>query len=250
MFGKNNFRRRWGGFCSVALFLVLWQIFSPRAGGRGVLPSPLALLVRARELFSSAGLGYDVAVTVSEIVIGVAVGTFVGLFTAFVFFRARRVEQLSFPLILIVQITPKIALAPLFVLWFGIGLFSKVWLVALVTFFPVLVNSLAGLRSIDPQMFELSKILELGAWRRLREIELPGIRENIFVGLKLGVLSAVTAAVIGEMIGARQGLGYVVVRGQESADVAQSMVAIILLGFTGLLFWKGIERQTEKSGEK
>ncbi|WP_124054776.1 ABC transporter permease [Arcanobacterium ihumii] len=244
----NKISRNLIGFLSVGIFICLWQFscshgfFDPK-----ILPSPFDLMTRTYELLANANFAFDFLVTVIEILLGVLIGSATALFTAFVFFRSKMIERLSMPLILIAQITPKIALAPLFVLWFGLGLASKVWLVALVTFFPVLVNCLTGLRSISPAMFELSKILEFNRFQRIIKIELPSIRSHLSTGIRLGSLAGVTAAVIGEMIGARAGLGYVVIRGQETADISQSLVSIFMLGFLGLLFWLGFQKVAQKT---
>ncbi|MFC5281434.1 ABC transporter permease [Arcanobacterium canis] len=117
---------------------------------------------------------------------------------------------------------------------------------SLVTFFPVLVNSLSGLRSIPTQVNELAQLVGLTGVRKFFQIQLPSLRLQIINGVQLGALAGITAAVIGEMIGARYGLGYVIVRGQESADTAQVMVSLFILSFCGLITWHGFAWISQK----
>lgn len=229
------------GAASVAVVLALWEgavRFLDLPGH--TLPGPLALAERAYGMAATGGLMNHILVTVGEIFRGVGIGLVLGVVVAVVFSRIRILERLLMPVIVIMQVTPKIAIAPLLVLWLGLGATSKVVLVALVTFFPVLVNTFSGLLAISQNIRYLSRLLNLSATQRFFKIEAPSTVPNIVVGVRLGSLAGVTAAVIGEIIGAKAGLGYLVIQSQESGDVAQGLTAVIILSFIGLGLWTGV----------
>jgi len=183
------------------------------------------------------GLLNHFLVTLSEIWRGVLIGLGVGVTAAVVFAKVPLLERLVMPVIVVVQVTPKIAIAPLLVLWLGLGATSKIVLVALVTFFPTLVNTLISLRSMSTNVMQLCQVLGLTPWQRFVKVELPSIVPGMVTGLRLGCLAGVTAAVIGEIIGAKAGLGYLVIQSQESGDVSMGLVAVIVLSFIGLGLW-------------
>ena len=219
---------------SLAAFILLWwglvAVFDVPAY---LVPSPGELADKAWFLATEAGLLSHIPVTLVEIVAGFVIGVVAGVATAVLFTRLPTVEVVLNPLIIFVQTAPKIAIAPLLLLWLGLGATPKIVLVAIVVFFPVLSNMLSALRSIDPNLLALARILRMGPVARFRRIELPQSLPLLFTGMKVGVTLAVTAAVIGELMGARAGLGYLLSLGQETADVGLVLVAVILLSLIG-----------------
>ena len=219
---------------SLAAFILLWwglvAVFNVPAY---LVPSPGELADKAWFLATEAGLLSHIPVTLVEIVAGFVIGVVAGVATAVLFTRLPAVEVVLNPLIIFVQTAPKIAIAPLLLLWLGLGAAPKIVLVAIVVFFPVLSNMLSALRSIDPNLLALARILRMGPVARFRRIELPQSLPLLFTGMKVGVTLAVTAAVIGELMGARAGLGYLLSLGQETADVGLVLVAVILLSLIG-----------------
>lgn len=202
-----------------------------------LVPSPPVLAEKFWFLTTRAGLFGHVPVTLMEIVVGFVIGTLAGVAAAVLFTRFPMAEVVLNPLIIFVQTAPKIAIAPLLLLWLGLGATPKIVLVAIVSFFPVLSNMLSALRSIDPNYGALAKILKMGPLQRLWRIELPQALPLLFAGMKVGVTLAVTAAVIGELMGARAGLGYLLSLGQETADVSLVLVAVFLLSLIGYLLY-------------
>lgn len=223
---------------SIAVFVLLWWglvvLFDVPAY---LVPSPGELASKAWFLTTEAGLFGHVPVTLLEIVLGFVIGTAVGVATAVLFTRLPMVEVVLNPLIIFVQTAPKIAVAPLLLLWLGLGMTPKVVLVAIVTFFPVLSNMLSALRSVDPNLLALARILRMNPVARFWRIELPQSLPLLFTGMKVGVTLAVTAAVIGELMGTRSGLGYLLSLGQETADVDLVLIAVILLSLLGYLLY-------------
>ena len=224
---------------SLAAFILLWwglvAVFNVPAY---LVPSPGELADKAWFLATEAGLLSHIPVTLVEIVAGFVIGVVAGVATAVLFTRLPAVEVVLNPLIIFVQTAPKIAIAPLLLLWLGLGATPKIVLVAIVVFFPVLSNMLSALRSIDPNLLALARILRMGPVARFRRIELPQSLPLLFTGMKVGVTLAVTAAVIGELMGARAGLGYLLSLGQETADVGLVLVAVILLSLIGYALYQ------------
>lgn len=229
------------GAVAVVGFAVVWEAYVRIAEvPTHTLPSPLQIVQRFNAMVLNEQLLVHIRVTVAELVQGVVIGLAIGVLVAVAMARLRWLERVFMPLLVLIQITPKIAIAPLLVLWLGLGVTSKITLVALVTFFPVLINTLSGLRGISTNYRHLCEVFALSGPRRFFRVELPMILPSIVVGLRLGSLAGVTAAVIGELIGAQGGLGFLVSQGQENDNVPQAMVALLLLSLLGLICWSGI----------
>lgn len=219
---------------SLLVFIALWWIAILLFGvPEYLVPSPPALAAKFWFLATQAGLFGHVPVTLIEIVAGFVIGAVVGVTLAVLFVRLPLLEIILNPLIIFVQTAPKIAIAPLLLLWLGLGATPKVVLVAIVVFFPVLSNMVSALRAIDPNLLALAKILRMNGWSRLWRIEMPQALPLLFTGMKVGITLAVTAAVIGELMGARAGLGYLLSLGQETADIGLVLVSVILLSLLG-----------------
>jgi NitT/TauT family transport system permease protein len=238
---ETLFRRRAIGGASVVVAIVLWEaVVRLLAVPPTVLPGPIEVVRRLWRMFTHESLMTHISTTLSEIAVGVLIGLVVGIVMAFAMSRSRVLEKVFTPVLVAVQVAPKIALAPLFVLWFGLGVPSKIWLVALVTYFPVLINVLTLIKGVDRNLLDLGTVLGMSKLQRFRKIEVPSVLPGLLTGMRLGSLAGVTAAVIGELIGSRGGLGYVVIRSQENSDVPQGIAALLLLSLIGLVLWTGI----------
>lgn len=238
---------------SLAAGVVFWAAIAEfSALPNFVLPSPAELATRAVSLGQSGALGVHAAQTTAEVLQGVALGSAIGIGTAVLFVRVAWVERLMMPIIVVVQVTPKISIAPLIVLWLGLGIGSKITLIVLVTFYPVLVNMVGKLRGMPTALRDLAKILNIVGWRRALVLELPYSLPALAAGLRVGVLQAVTAAVIGEFIGAQAGLGYLEKQAQDNADIEVVMTSLLLLCALGWVLYATVgvvERKiTERFG--
>jgi NitT/TauT family transport system permease protein len=226
---------------SLVIFLALWSlaliVFNVPSY---LVPSPWQLLEKTWFLLTKAGLLTHIPVTVFEILAGFAFGIVLGIGAAVLFVRYPLVENLLNPLIVFVQTAPKIAIAPLLLLWLGLGVTPKIVLVAIVTFFPILSNMLSSLRSLPSTLDEFATMLKLSPAQRIWRIELPQSLPMLFSGMKVGATLAVTAAVIGELMGAKAGLGYLLSLGQETADVSLVLVAVFILSIIGYLLYLAI----------
>ena len=221
------------------VFLILWEAYIrifhvPNY----LLPGPVELAGSMVKLFTTGGVMKHIAVTMEEILSGTAV-----------------IERLVMPFVIIVQTAPKISLAPLFILWMGLGIESKAALVILVVSFPIMINEVAAIRSIEDNVYNLMKVLKASRWQVFFHIELPYSVEMMLSGIKLALTQAMTGAVIGEMIGAKAGLGYLLTLGSETYDIKMILNAVILLSVIGLamylisgfvekkaLYWKTIDK--------
>lgn len=202
-----------------------------------LLPRPLALFQGLIELFRTGNLWTHIAVTLEEVLVGTVAGILIGLTVGYVMAKLRLIERLIMPFVIIVQTAPKISLAPLFILWMGLGLQSKVALVILVVSFPVMINQVTAIRCIDDNVFNLMTVLKASKLQRFFYVELPYSMEMMLSGIKVAVTQAMIGAVIGEMIGAKAGLGYLLTLGSETYDIKMILNAVLILSVIGLLLY-------------
>lgn len=198
-----------------------------------LLPAPDVVLDRVVFLARNADLLSHLAVSTSELMLGFAFGSLVGALASSWFAHMPLAERLVSPLIVLIQTAPKIALAPLLVLWLGFGLSSKVVLVAVVVFLPVMASTLAGIRAIPKSVWDLCQVLKLSPAARFRRVELPFALPAILAGMRIGTTQAITAIVIGEMLGAKLGLGVLLAMGQETNDAAIVIAIVAVLSLLG-----------------
>src|SRR5699024_7631931 len=184
-----------------------------------VLPTPQAVADAGARMWSSGSLQTHTLQTLAEIGQGAAIGVTVGIVLAILFLKVPLVERLLMPIIIVLQVTPKISIAPLIILWLGLGIGSKIALVALVTFYPVLINLVARLRGIPSTYQDLASVLNMSVVKKTIAIDFPYAMPALMTGLKIGALQAVTAAVIGEYIGATAGLGFLQKQAQDNDQV-------------------------------
>jgi NitT/TauT family transport system permease protein len=215
-------------------FILIWDI-AVRLGDapQYLLPGPITVARRFWFLVVKAHLLGHLWITVLEIVAGFVLGALAGLLAGGVFARMPTIERLATPLVLLLQTAPKIAIAPLLLLWLGIGPAPKIVLVAIVVFFPVMAGALAGLRYGDKNLRDLASVLRLTKRQVFLNIELPMAVPSILAGLRIATTLAMTAAVIGELMGASGGLGYLLSSGQENNDTAAVIAVVLLLSLIG-----------------
>jgi NitT/TauT family transport system permease protein len=217
------------------VLLLLWQ-FGVRAAGvpEYILPVPsefLAKLWQSRPLITQHTL-----ITAHEIVLGFCMATAISIPLGFLIVSLRPIERAVYPLIVFFQLVPKIAIAPLFVVWFGFGLFPKVLLTFLLCFFPTLVASMAGFRALDERVLYLTRSMGATWWQTFRYVRLPAALSYIFAGLKVSIVFAATGAIVGEFVGANAGLGYLLLRGTSYLDMPLIFAVLVALSVIGIAF--------------
>lgn len=184
--------------------------------------------------------------TLSNAALGFAIGAVMGLVLGSLMAEFRPVESLLMPYAFALQSLPKIAIAPLIVIWLGFGDGSKIAMAALLTFFPMLVNSFAGVRSTEPERLDLMRALSASRLETYLRVKLPTAAPYIFAGLDMGVVYALLGTIVAEFLGAQQGMGVVITQAQAVTDVAGVFAALVVLGLVGItlhLAIRGIEHR-------
>lgn len=232
-------RDRWSALlyplATFSLLLLAWQ-FLVRLFGvpEYILPVPsefLAKLVQSRALIWEHTL-----VTSTEIVLGFLIAAAIGVPLGLMIVSLKFLERSLYPLILFFQLIPKIAIAPLFIVWFGFGPFPKILLTFLLCFFPTLVASMTGFRALDERVLYISRSMGASAWQTFRYIRLPAAMGHIFGGFKVSVVFAATGAIVAEFVGANAGLGYLLLRATSYLDMPLIFAVLVALSAIGILF--------------
>ena len=217
----------------LAALLVAWELWVQIADvPKWQLPAPSAI---AKELGSSRDLLWDhTLVTLQEIVIGFLVALVAGLVLAGAIAYSRVMERSVYPIVIASQTVPIIAIAPLLLIWVGYGLTPKIIIVALICFYPIAVNTVDGLKATDPDMVNRVRTLGASRWQVFTKLQIPTALPFMFSGIKIGVSVSVIAAVIGEWVGASEGLGYLITYSQPLFLTARVFAAIFVLSVMGI----------------
>lgn len=221
-----------GGF---VLFVALWELVV-RLGQYPAffLPTPERVASRFIEAVREGTLQKHTLITLGEVFAGLALGLSVAFVLGYLLAKSRTLERVLSPYLVASQAIPIVALAPLLVIWFGAGSMSKVLVCALTLFFPVLINTIVGVRGVDSDLVELMRSLQASRWQRFRLLELPASLPVLFGGLKVGVTLSVIGAVVGEFVGADRGLGFLVNLARGLFDTPLMFVALFTLMFIAL----------------
>ncbi|MED5578668.1 MAG: ABC transporter permease [Nitrospinota bacterium] len=193
--------------------------------------------------------------TLFEAVLGFIIGSIIGLGLGLVFMQSKWIEAIIMPYVVAFQTLPKLAIAPLFIIWFGYEVESKVFLAGLVAFFPLLVNTMVGLRSADQDQLDLLRSLSASRWTTFRKLQFPNALPFIFAGLEIAVVFSLLGAILGEFVGAGMcmwggrgqcGLGVLLMQMSFSADTTGTFAVLILLSFMGLGMHKIVQVTKKK----
>ena len=218
------------GVLSLVSALVLWELVSRYAGLPAfMLPSPGQVWDRFLLSMQDGSLLRHTAVTMFEILIGLALGFGAASILGYLLAKSRSVERLLSPYIVASQAIPIVAIAPLLVIWFDTGLTSKVLICALIVFFPVLINTIVGLRSVPEELQDLMRSLQATRWQMVRYLEVPSALPVMLGGARISATLAVIGAVVGEFAGADRGLGFLINVGRGQYDTALVFVAVFTL---------------------
>ena len=232
--------RRLGSLVAFALFFAAWELgvrlFDVK---EYLLPAPSVVITALAQ--NAAKVLESALVTTQEILAGYALAIVVSIPLALSIAYSKFMEEAVYPLVVFLQIVPKIAIAPLFLIWFGFGFTPKLLLVFLLSFFPIVVSSIAGFKSVDPDIMDFARTTGAGSWRLFAKIRLPQALPGIFTGLKVGAALSATAAVVAEFVASDRGLGYLLL--QYNGDLNTPMVfgIIIVLSAIGLVVYYAVE---------
>lgn len=222
------------------IVLVIWElVVKVKNIPRYILPGPLEIfhsMVASYQL-----LAFHTATTLVEAMLGFVLAIITAFLIAFILNNVRWLNQAVYPMIIVTQTIPIITLAPLFLIWFGWGLLPKIIVVILVCFFPVVISLLKGLNSVDPDLINLFRSMGAGRLVTFRMVKLPAALPGFFSGLKISASYSIMAAVIGEWLGAKQGLGYFMTLSQKSFRVDQVLAAVVVVSVLSLLIVRLID---------
>jgi NitT/TauT family transport system permease protein len=194
----------------------------------------------ARSPFSPAAYYMHILITGGEALAAFAIGSVIGIAAGALVVQFPLFRRLVLPYFIGLQSVPKVALAPLFVVWFGLGMSSKIVLGVLLTFFPLMINTAAGLASVERERLELMASLKAGAWKTFRLVTLPSALPFIFAGLEMAAAYAVLGAVVGEFVGGNGGLGVLILNRNAALDIAGSLASLVILAVMGIVMQRAV----------
>ena len=221
-------------FAILVVLLLIWEVASGYVGEFWI-SKPTAILSRLGEWIASGYLLPHLSITLQETALGFLLGASTGIAAGFLLGANPYVGKLTDPFITAIYSLPKVALAPLFVLWFGIGIEMKVVLAATIVFFLVFYNTYAGVRDVERELLDVLKVMGARKRHLLLKVMLPGSLHWIYVGLKLSVPYALIGAVVGELIASNRGLGYVLQYSAGQFDTTGLMAALFILMVLAML---------------
>jgi NitT/TauT family transport system permease protein len=220
--------------------LIVWEAVSRMFRlPEFVLPAPTAIL--AVLIAHQRDLGYAAYVTAREVLYGFLFSAVIGAAVALVTARFTAFGRALYPLVVLFQTVPKVALAPLFILWFGFDLAPKVVLIVVIAFFPVAINMMVGLQNVDPNLIALMRSVGASRNEILMRIQVPNSLPYLMAGLKVAVTLAVIGAIVGEFAGAQAGLGYMIQFASTQMQTSLVFAALVEVSVLGLLFYYVIE---------
>ena len=224
-------------FVGLAALLLLWALITTVFKIPDyLLPSPIAVIRRAvlewRILFSQTSY------TLIEIVAGFLGSILIGVPMAFAVVLSRPVERVVLPMVVASQAIPKVAIAPILVVWLGFGLFPKIAISFLIAFFPILVSTIAGLKSVETEMINLVRSMGASTMKIMLRVRLPSALPQIFSGLKVAIALSVVGAIVGEFVGADRGLGFLLLTATGALDGTLVWAALLVLIGLGILLFQ------------
>jgi len=232
---------RWSWLTAPAIllaFLVGWKLYVDLLGvSRFILPPPEQVGRAFVALIEGKTTGMHAGITLYETVVGFACALLSGVGLAALLGRLPWLERALMPFVVALQVVPKVALVPLFILWFGFGPGSKVIVAAVLAFFPIFTNTLLGVKSVEHGHRDVMDSLNAGRWHTLWLLELPSALPYVLAGMEVGIVLAVIGAVVGEYLGGSEGLGHLAVATLNAFQVDALFAVILLLTVMGFGLW-------------
>jgi len=219
--------------------IVVWQLVADYGGlPRYVLPSPIETL---QTLWEPRNRWLEnTMVTAIEIVGGFLLAAIVGVGTALLFSWSKLTLVLFMPLLVSLNMIPKVALGPLIIVWFGYGIDTNMMIAFAICFFPIVITTARGLAEIEPEMLYLARTVNASRWQIFVKIQFPGALPYIFSGMKVSAVLAVAGAVVGEFIGSEKGLGYLMLQVQINLDTATMFMSVLLITLIGVVLYAAV----------
>ena len=225
----------------LVLFLLLWEYVPAWLGvPQFVLPPFSQVMTEGARIWEGERLLWHAGITAAEVVIGFILGSALGAVIGYALGVSPRVEAILSPYLLALQIAPKVAFAPLFVMWLGYTIYPKILVAVLIVFFPVLINVLSAMRAMDGDLINLARSFSATRFQVFRMVEFPTTLPPLFSGLRIASTLAVIGVVVGELVGGNMGLGYLLVFFEGQGNTSGVFVVIGALTVIGILAYYAV----------
>ncbi|MBI5931425.1 MAG: ABC transporter permease [Chloroflexi bacterium] len=231
----------WRIFLLPLIGLLLWQGWKLLAESGYyadfIVPHPSTVWARLTERWADGSIVTHVATTLREALSGLFIASLIATALGYIIARVKIFDYLLTPYLIFLQAIPVIAVSPLIIIWFGSGLASKVVIAAMITWFPMMIATIVGIRNVSPNLREMMRANAATRWQIFRHLEIPSAMPELFGGLKIAVTLSVVGAAVGEFVSARQGLGYLVMYGRGISDTPTVVLAVLMLTFVSLVLY-------------
>jgi NitT/TauT family transport system permease protein len=223
------------------LMVLIWKlVIAAFDVSEFVLPQPEKVLTGIGDLVQTDGFWNHVRITLTETIVGFLIALVLGVGMGSLLGHSVLLERALRPAIVASQVVPKVALVPLFIIWFGFGMTSKIVIVTLLAFFPIMLNVMLGVRSVDPGHRELMRSLNAGRWATFWRLEYHSTLPYVLAGMEIGIVFAIIGAVVGEYLGGNEGLGYLIVASLNSLNAEALFAVIIVLTALGFALFLAV----------
>lgn len=217
------------------VFIGVWKAYTVLFGvGELMLPPPETVGAALVELMQGSLIYEAIKITLYETLVGFALAAVVGVALGIILGKARKLERVLSPFLIATQVVPKVAIVPLFLLWFGFGTTSKIFMAAIIAFFVMMQNTILGIRSIEPGHRDLMRVIQAPWWKRVISLDIPSSLPYVLTGVELGIVFAITGAVVGEYLGGDEGLGALatmMLAGLRTDMLFAVVIVMTVLGF-------------------
>ena len=226
---------------SIGVFIAVWWLYVElKHVPAYILPAPPKVFKSLVEMFVKRSVYAHLWTTSYEVVLGFLIGGFLGVLFGYVFVKMDALKTMLMPYLIFLQTAPKIALVPLFIVWFGIGIVSKVVLIISMVLFPVLSGMMLGLESSPPDVRNLMKVLKATKWQVFTQVEMQYSLPALFASLKVGIVQAVIGAIVAEWMSGKQGLGYILTYASSTYDTPMLLAGIIVTIVLGIVTYQAV----------
>lgn len=223
------------------IFLAVWEYLPPAFGVPSyIIPTASDCFSEMMRMFRLDDLAAHTWSTLLMTLIGFAIGSSLGAIIGYLLGMSEFWEKVLSPYILALQIAPKVAFAPLFIMWFGFTVWPKLLVTILIVFFPILVNVLQSMKTVDRDIINLARAYNLTRWQIFRKVEFPSTLPSLLAGLRIGSTLAVIGVTVGELVGGNTGLGFLISYGEGQANAAMVFNAILLLTLIGIVLYTAV----------
>ncbi|WP_215907047.1 ABC transporter permease [Phreatobacter aquaticus] len=225
----------------LGILVLIWHVYVRMTGiSPFILPAPGAVVSDWIEMLTNRRAWFHAGMTVYATLVGFFWAALIGVVLGVLIARIRWLELTLNPFIVATQVIPKVALVPLFVVWFGFGITSKVIVAGVLAFFPILTNTVLGVKSIDEGHRDVMTALNASRWQVFKRLELPSALPYILTGFEVGIVLAIIGAVVGEYLGGSQGLGHLLIQSMNGFETSQMFAVLIQMSLIGFAFYFAI----------